>query len=704
MKKLNSKLFVTATVLALSATPVFASNVEYDVLSQQFSNELTDDKFYRLNRDKKVYRFMVSFKNDNLGMSLVNNDNLRNQNKGQGVSFTYQGKSFQRDVDDYLVEKAFKDEIKYDFGYDFHVNSFFNGIHVVSVAVSDNSSLEDVANNLFKTGYFEYVEEDRFLTLSSQDGDNDGTVGTMSVLNPHVFNDPEYKNQNAWAKQSNSYYGAASIESAIKLMESHGVFASGRKVNVHVIDGGAIDHPDVVYDEVIDIKYTYEFDRGEDGVIWFNNSLASNGYPHYQSCNIRKSLGRGYLRDEPTDEQKKDEKGNDIEWVRYETDGTAIVTDHGLQASSIIGATSNNGIGIAGIIPRENLNLVSVLAVDDCGGYSSYNLMAMYWSVGKLEMPIGYAQFNSELTKPPKYPADVINLSFGSPGLSCSVDGWVTDSGLARFTEEASKNGVVIVASAGNDRINAANESVAGCPYIISVGSIGEYGYPSSFTNFGGDIDVMALGEYVHAASAIKDLKSLKETYYSGASGTSFSGPIVAGLAGLIKLVDPSLTGEEVRSLIKSGARDLSVGIDGGLTSCGVLGCGAGAVNFENTMRILLEGKILNTPVASHYLAQNESREDSSFLAKSKEFNANMCTTYRMDGYLLNDSVANMEYQLYGSNGGDYVLVGTFDKGSFLFNNEYESYKLSACNLDSGLCSEERDVEIDNSYFPTTCL
>lgn len=330
--------------------------------------------------------------------------------------------------------------------------------------------------------------------------------------------------------------------------------------------------------------------------------------------------------------------------------------------------------------------------------------MAMYWSIGKLEMPIGYKQFNSELTKPPKYPADVINLSFGAPGYSCSIDGWVTDSGLARFAEEASKNGVVIVASAGNERVNVANETVAGCPYIISVGSIGEYGYPSSFTNFGGDIDVMALGEQVHAASAIKDLKSLERTYYGGASGTSFSAPIVAGLAGLIKLVDPSLTGEEVRSLIKSGARDLSVGIDGGLTSCGVIGCGAGAVNFENTMRILLEGKILNTPVASHYLAQNEAREDSSFLAKAKEFNANMCTTYRMDGYLLNDSVANMEYQLYGSNGGDYVLVGTFDKGSFLFNNEYESYKLRACNLDSGLCSEERDVKIDNSYFPLTCL
>src|SRR5690554_3173085 len=211
----NLKEFISLSFLmalfALIPAEASAFSDNYNNLKIEFSQELTDDKFYRLNRDKKVYRFMVSFKNDNLGMSLVNNDNLRNQNKGQGVSFTYQGKFFKRDLDDYLVEKAFKDEIKYDFGYDFHVNSFFNGIHVVSVAVSDNSSLEDVANNLFKTGYFEYVEEDRFLTLNSQNGDDDGTVGTMSVLNPHVFNDPEYKNQNAWAKQSNSYYGGASI-------------------------------------------------------------------------------------------------------------------------------------------------------------------------------------------------------------------------------------------------------------------------------------------------------------------------------------------------------------------------------------------------------------------------------------------------------------------------------------------------------------
>lgn len=694
---------VLSTLLIVSAN-VNASNQTQGRLSEAFADEVTTAEFTAQNATNRVYRFMVSFKDTDLSHALITNDNLRRLNDGSGVAFKYNGITHTRDINDFRIEYQLKNELAQNLRLQLHFNSFFNDIHVISVATDDDRTLQEVADALFSTGYFNYVEEDRFLTLASK-GDS-GDAETMSVLNPSAFNDPSYPEQLYFANQSDGFYGAASIEAARELMQRYGIFNSDRKVNVHVIDSGFIQHEDVEFAEYADIKYTYEYDEGDDGVIWLNNSIDPNrpDYAIYESCGNRANEGDGYLKNEPTEEQMFDEDGNPVDWVRYETDGTAIRSSHGLNAASIIGASSNNEIGMVGIIPQDNVNLVSVLAVDDCGGYSSYNLMAMYWSIGELEMPQGYIQFNQAITTKTEYPADVINMSFGSDGYFCATTQFGSGGALAEFAEMASNRGVVLVASAGNNNYHASDASVASCPYIVSVGAITEVGTPTNFTNYGTGIDVMALGDKVYAASANKTIDSL-ETTYSSVNGTSFSGPIVAGLAGLIKLYDPTLTGEEVRNLINSGAKDLGTGVFGGITSCGALGCGYGAVNFENTMRLLLKGEILSQPVASHYLANNLAREDSAFLAKAHEFNANMCTTYRMSGYVLNDRLPNLEYRFYGSQDGEnYTLIDTFNKGSFLFNDTYAHYRLRGCNTQEGVCSELRDVSVDDSFIPATCL
>ncbi|MFC0444597.1 S8 family serine peptidase [Pseudidiomarina halophila] len=700
MKSLISKLLTHSAVLLLMSSSALAIESNSQSYIESFAQETTNNQFYAENSNKTLYRFMVSFKDENLSMSLVNNEELRRKNSGSGVSFSYKGQVHTRDINDFKTDQSFKSEIKRLFGYEVQFHSFFNDIHIITVATTDRAPLNKVADNLFSTGYFNYVEEDQYITLQSK-GD-EGDVGGMSVLNPSSFNDPVYPEQIHFAKQSSGYYGAASIEAAIDLMSRHGVFNTNDKVNVHVIDSGFIEHEDVQYAEYMDIKYTYDYDEGDDGVIWLNGSQDPSrpDYAIYESCSNRSNNGYGYLQNEPTAEQAAE-----YDWIRYETDGTAIKSSHGLNAASIIGATSNNNIGIAGIIPQDNVNLVSALAVDDCGGYSSFNLMAMYWSIGELELPAFYsAGFNETLTPKTQYPADVINMSFGSEGWYCSVDQSGSTGALAEFAKMASDRGVVLIVSAGNSRYHMSDGSVAGCPYFVSVGAVTEWGNPTNFTNYGTGIDLMALGSSVRAATATKTLEAL-ETDYSGVSGTSFSGPIVAGLAGLIKLYDKTLTGEEVRNIMKSGARDLTVGANGGDTSCAVIGCGAGAVNFENTMRILLGGEILTQPKASHYLANNLSREDSSFLSKAQEFNKNMCTTYRMDGYLLNDRFADIRYRFYGSNDGEkYELINSYNKGSFLFDNTYAYYRLRGCNTAEGVCSDIRDVEIDDSFTPGICI
>ena len=79
---------------------------------------------------------------------------------------------------------------------------------------------------------------------------------------------------------------------------------------------------------------------------------------------------------------------------------------HGLFVAGLIGANSNNGIGIAGIAP--NVKILPVRTLGVCGGTFEDIVAGMLWASG---VPIAGVPPN--LT-----PAKVINLSLGGPGPS----------------------------------------------------------------------------------------------------------------------------------------------------------------------------------------------------------------------------------------------------------------------------------------------
>ncbi|MFQ5855210.1 MAG: S8 family serine peptidase [Anaerolineae bacterium] len=135
--------------------------------------------------------------------------------------------------------------------------------------------------------------------------------------------------------------------------------------------------------------------------------------------------------------------------------------------------------------------------------------------------------------------ADIINLSLGMSKQSRL---------LANVTEDVTERGIVVVAAAGNlntdvEQYPAAEESVLG---VTSVGPTGE---KSAFANFGDWIDVAAPGENIYSAFPVSG--------YAWLSGTSMAAPFVAGQAALIRSVDPSLSAEDVGSLIKTTAQPL---------------------------------------------------------------------------------------------------------------------------------------------------
>jgi subtilisin family serine protease len=129
--------------------------------------------------------------------------------------------------------------------------------------------------------------------------------------------------------------------------------------------------------------------------------------------------------------------------------------------------------------------------------------------------------------------AKVINMSFSRDTPSLEIE---------RALDDASNEGVILVASAGNDGQStlmypAAYENVMG------VASTSDDDVRSTFSNYGaGLVWVAAPGEGV--------ITTYPWGSFAAAWGTSFSTPLVAGAAALLVGLDPSVTQNDAAAAI----------------------------------------------------------------------------------------------------------------------------------------------------------
>ena len=143
---------------------------------------------------------------------------------------------------------------------------------------------------------------------------------------------------------------------------------------------------------------------------------------------------------------------------------------------------------------------------------------------------------------------DIITLSMG---VGINQQSW-----LDSFANNAVDNGIVFVTSAGNFGPNSNTiTSPATSTKVIAVGSVKKTKAISSFSSRGpfGQItkpDVVAVGEGLTIAYP-------GNQWVSGAQGTSFSGPTVAGVAALLLQYDPDLTPNDVKEILTTSAEDL---------------------------------------------------------------------------------------------------------------------------------------------------
>lgn len=199
---------------------------------------------------------------------------------------------------------------------------------------------------------------------------------------------------------------------------------------------------------------------------------------------------------------------------------------HGTHVAGTIGATINNGKGIAGMAQ------VSILPVR-----ALTNTLVALCSGSTTDLAQGLA-----------YAAD--------QGAHFSSNSWGGGSATA-ITDAinyAHGKGVVQIAAAGNDGgcTNCVSEPwKSNAAKVIIVSSTTSSDGFSSFSSEGPEVDVSAPG------SSILSAYNGGDASYSTLSGTSMATPHVTGTAALIKTLNPSFAFADIDSRLKSTAVDL---------------------------------------------------------------------------------------------------------------------------------------------------
>lgn len=137
------------------------------------------------------------------------------------------------------------------------------------------------------------------------------------------------------------------------------------------------------------------------------------------------------------------------------------------------------------------------------------------------------------------HPADtpgVVNFSIGLGGTSVTLD--------AAVTRLINNRGVVVVASAGNDDVNACDQSPGRLSPVLLVGSVSNPNKRASDSNWGGCLDMFAPGVDIRSA----DFSSNTGTRLD--SGTSMAAPHVTGVAALHLQSSPAATPAQVHAAL----------------------------------------------------------------------------------------------------------------------------------------------------------
>lgn len=191
---------------------------------------------------------------------------------------------------------------------------------------------------------------------------------------------------------------------------------------------------------------------------------------------------------------------------------------HGTHCAGIIAAVLNNGIGIAGV---AKIKIMAEKGLDRTGsGYTDWLANAIIHAVEK--------------------GAKIISMSWG---------GYYHSKLIYEAIKYAYDSGVLLVAAAGNDRVNA-KLFPAGYNEVIAVAATDDYDNVASWSNFGDWIELSAPGVQIYS--------TYPRNNYVYLSGTSMAAPHVSGVAALIWSQFPEKSRDWVRIRLRYTSDDIS--------------------------------------------------------------------------------------------------------------------------------------------------
>ncbi len=254
---------------------------------------------------------------------------------------------------------------------------------------------------------------------------------------------------------------------------------------------------------------------------------------------------------------------------------------HGLKIQGQIAATTSNSVGMAGV--DGQLKILQARYYGKCGGSLSAYINAI----------IGSTSYRSAAGQRVR----VMNLSQGGQGGACYAP-------LQDAITNAINAGITIVASAGNDALDASISPPGNCAGVIAVAATNINGARANYSNFGGTIALAAPGgEYTGNSSTqlpstayaldsgqapVDDVS----TNYQQIQGTSFAAPHVSAVAGMMLNINPALTPAQVRAKLIASAKAFPA-------SC--VGCGSGLLDARAALVSVLAtiAQTINFPTPS---------------------------------------------------------------------------------------------------------